>query len=288
MASSAEAEVSAAAALSLLLVFVPDDPRAPSVVVAVTEDGAGRHGDIVVAGPSSPPFVIALDGAPVDGTARLRTLPIAPPGMALSTAVDGVLVTVDDVGDWLPPPASAPPSKKAAKPPKTTSPATSALPVASSRGLRLLVPDAVAAGPTVATLHGAGVVFSGHAIVVDGTADRLVALSVDVPPDSQIGVPDASGPVFVEAPATAGRCGPAPRQALQRSTSLRGLDAVCARGLHVVPATGTRLDAVIDRDRPAHGVVVRRRSSAMGQAGASALGDVDNAARQRYSQQRSR
>jgi hypothetical protein len=275
------------AALALTLLFVADDPRAPVVAVEVVEHEDGRRADLVVVpgaavdapGAARPPaFTAHLASPPVDGTTRLRQLPIAPDGAALADVVDGVLVTFDAVGAWVPPAAAdsvvAPPAKKGrtpSSPPPPTGPSPSlaeppSLPIGSPGALRLFVPNVVPGRAVPASLHGvdAGGVprtFAGKAVVVQVTRSTL-ALSVAevVEGRSTRRAFDDSVPVLTGALPTSCASGRAQAvRALQRTTHLE-LDAVACSG-PVVVATGhgVRLGDSPGRDAPARGIVVVRR-----------------------------
>ncbi len=270
--------MAATAALVLTLLFVPDEPRAPVVVVALQEQAHARVADVVVvpADPARGAVVAHLSGPGSDGVWGLRTLPIPPPGASLTEAVDGFVVTVDDVGVWAPtaPVVAAGPAprsdKKASKPAPSSLAAPPGLAVASPRSLRLFVPVAQPGRPQPASLHGvvdgALIVFPGSALV-DVAGRRPLALSVaDVAEvDGGRGVAhvfDASVPVVDEG--LVQRCrapsSPAtePLRALQRATHLTLAAPVCIGTLVVAAGAGLRLADQPSRDRPARGVVVVR------------------------------
>jgi hypothetical protein len=258
---------STTAGLVLTLLFVADDPTVPSVVVDVAEDATGRRADVVVVAPAAPAHAAHLVAPPVEGSVRLRAFPVPPAGIALAPAVDGVLVTVEDVGGWQPgasPPPLLPARKGRAKAeaasPKSTLPK---IPVADARSLRLLVPTVVDDGaavpaPVAASLHGTRGAWPGRALVV---TRRHPVLALSVAAATRVGgnvdVADGSVPVIAdEAP---GLCAPIPRRVLQRVTHLDGSASACSGALIVSPATGTRLAEQPASDTAAHGVVLQRR-----------------------------
>jgi hypothetical protein len=258
---------STTAGLVLTLLFVADDPAVPSVVVDVAEDATGRRADVVVVASAAPAHAAHLVAPPVEGSARLRAFPVPPSGIALAPAVDGVLVTVEDVGAWqpeLPPPPVLPARKGRAKaePAPSASPLPK-IPVADVRSLRLLVPIVVDDGaavpvPVAASLHGSRGAWPGRALVVT-RRHPVLALSVAASPrtDGNLVVADGSVPVIAdEAP---GLCAPIPRRVLQRVTHLDGSATACSGALIVAPASGTRLAEQPANDTAAHGVVLQRR-----------------------------
>lgn len=233
------------AALLLTILFVADDGSG-AVVVEVVEDGAGRHADVVVvrgaAGTSA-----SLNGPRVDGSRRLRDWPLPPPGASFTPAVDGLVVTIDDAGDWQP--AAAAPDPKAKKPPSSAPPE---LPVASERALRLFLPTIVDEKPAPASLHGSHTRLSGQAVVVQR---RLPVLALSVSSGEADGgaalVADDAAPV-------AGSCAAVPGAVVQPLTRLTSTAVTCAGPLAVSAATGKRFAEKADKDRDAVGVVVRR------------------------------
>ncbi|MBM4279825.1 MAG: hypothetical protein FJ137_03445 [Deltaproteobacteria bacterium] len=280
-----------AAALALTLLFVPDEPRAPVVVIALQDRSDARIADVVVvpADPARGAVVAHLTGPGADGDPGLRSVPIAPPGAAVTEAVDGFVITVDDVGSWVPAPLPAAGAARGAPDPKSGRPAEKApraappslaappgLAVATARSMRLFVPLAQPGRPQPASLHGVVdglvVVFTGAALV-DVAGRRPLALSVADVHDGRDGarVFDASVPIVADdlvarcgSPAAASGPGARrslstePLRALQRATHLGLTAPVCIGSLVVAAGTGSRLADQPSRDRPARGVVVVR------------------------------
>ena len=246
-----------AAALLFTILFVADEssgnPAQPpcSVVVEVVEDAGGRHVDVVVVrGAASPqPGVTAsLSGPKAEGSRRLRDWPWPPPGASFTPAVDGVVVTIDDVGDWQPP--VVPVDPKAKKPPTSTAQANAPdLPVASERALRLFLPTIVDEKPVPASLHGSHTRIAGQAVVVQRKVPVL-ALSLSTG--------EADGGAAIIADEGAGGCAPIPFTVVQGLTKLTSTAVTCAGPLAVSAATGKRFFDKADKDRDAVGVVVRR------------------------------
>jgi hypothetical protein len=246
--------MSAAAALAFTLLFVADDPAQPAVVVDVAEDDAGRRVDVVVVCGAAPAGACANDLSSSlvekgsgEGSRRLRQWPVLPRGASVVPAVDGVVVTVDDVGPWQAPPGppSTPPASSSSSASSSSKkapplPPVPALPVVGERGLRVFVPVVVdgEAGPAV--LYGDHTVARGTAVVfltrpqVPGT--RALALSVA----NVDGVLTAdAGPALVLSDDVGGcaRVPTAVQQLLSTSTSTR---ATCAGTFAASRLTGTR------------------------------------------------
>jgi hypothetical protein len=269
-----------AAALTLTLLFVPDEPRAPVVALEIVETSEGRTLDVVVApapaadGAAIPPLTAHRRSPPVDGSTRLRSLPVAPEGAAVADVVDGVLVTVDDLGRWVPAaaPAVVAAPKKGGAPvpgPPSSLPQPPALPVASAQALRVFVPTIVEGRSAPASLHGVGAdgapqTFAGHAIVVARPRNVLALTVADVDQGNAAAhVFDASVPVLTGN--LADRCTEASTRvgaeplALQRGTHLQLDGVACVGGLVVGTGHGTRLGERPEQDRPARGGVLVRR-----------------------------
>ena len=110
------------AALLLTILFVAEDPDVGAVVVEVVEDGAGRHADVVVVR-AGVGVSASINGPRAEGSRRLRDWPLPPPGASFTPAVDGLVISFDEVGDWqLPlPSANGAPDPKAKKPTRSRS-----------------------------------------------------------------------------------------------------------------------------------------------------------------------
>jgi hypothetical protein len=269
-----------AAALTLTLLFVPDEPRAPVVALEIVETSEARTLDVVVQpapgadGASVPALTAHRQSPPVDGSTTLRTLPVAPEGAAVVDVVDGVLVTVDEFARWAPAaaPAVVAAPKQGASPapgPPSSLPQPPALPVASAQALRVFVPTIVEGRSAPASLHGVGAdgapqTFAGHAIVVARPRSALALSVADVDRGRTAAhVFDASVPVLTGT--LADRCTEASTRVgaeslvLQRSTHLQLDGVACVGALVVGTGYGTRLGDRPEQDRPARGGVLVRR-----------------------------
>jgi hypothetical protein len=303
--------MSSAAALVLTLLFVPDpsvDPSVPSVVLDIVEDARERRADVFVLPPRSPspgstlatgnPRVLHLASPSMGTPLALRSLPLAPEGASVVDVMDGVVVTIDDLGVWLPapPPAAesshlplaagveslhrrvAPASAREPVPSLETPPAAerttdngeAPLPVASSSSLRVLVPTIVPGEAVPATLHarrGAGSVsFAGHAVVLT-RRQPTTALGVGQEAKAHRGFrADASVPVFLDGRITdscvsssPSSASPSVTRAFQRKTQGRSFRVVCSTALAVGLGEGTRLASTPALDGDAVVVVVDAR-----------------------------
>jgi hypothetical protein len=229
--------VAAASPRGVDVVFLPDAPGAPPLVVSVEQDGAKRSASWAFAG------AVPSSGALVDdaGTsAALLPLPVAPRGASLLERDGALILGVDDAGDWQAPLKVLPPPKGVA-----------AMPVPGERALRLVVHGTVDGPPTSAVLYGASVKLTGRAVVRRAQPGARAVV--------------VAGPDVVDAPGTAvqdvsacSRTVPAALSVVDK-VSLKltaSAPAVCAGAVAVVPVTGTRLDA--KKDVAAAGVVVVR------------------------------
>jgi hypothetical protein len=271
--------MSAAAALAFTLLFVPDEPRAPAVVVDVREAADGRTADVVVvpAPPNGTPWVGRWTAPPLAAPTTLRTLPVAPPGVVVVEAVDGVLVTIDDaarehlVAPPVPSASAAPaPGRKAggsrSEPSLPSLVAPPDLPIAAAPTLRIFVPTVVLGRPQPASIHGmtggTRVVVAGQALVHDGTRPAM-ALSVADVDDGRSIRHAFDGTAAVVEPALAGACGGGAAswsaRALQRTTHLAVALPACTGRLVVGVGSGMRLGDRPERDRSAWGIVVELR-----------------------------
>jgi hypothetical protein len=151
----------------LSVVFLAQDPTLPSLVVQVS-DGNVRELSMFIVDDDSAPVTVQLREQTATTAAALPRWPLPPTGASIMPAVDGVIITIDDVGGWVafPPPAAGMPKK--AKLSTTLPWPPPALPVAGPNTLRLFVPAVVDGASTPATLHGQGFVVAGAAVTFEG------------------------------------------------------------------------------------------------------------------------
>jgi len=259
------------ATLALTILFVAEDPSAPVVAVELVEAEGRRSAVVVLIGDTGPGDAAAQVVALTDSDGRapraLSGLPLPPTGASLTPAVDGVVVTIEDVGsDWLPlfaapaPPPSTPKNKASAKPKPSPWPwPPPDIAVADARTLRLFVPAVVDGASTPASVHGVGLRAQGAAVTFTRPITTAVAATlagVDI---------DATPPTLVTTPSTSTTsttlCAP-PAHTVQRFTQSTLTTARCLgsphAGLVVARVTGTRFGDVAARDRPATGIIAWR------------------------------
>lgn len=240
------------AALLLTVLFVADDPALPVIAVDVAEAGSGRHLSAFVINDGTEFGVELGASSSPEGSRRLRDWPLLPPGASLTPAVDGVILTLDDVGLWQPAPPAEPPKKAPTK--KKTLSTTPELPVAGDRALRLFLPTILDGSltPQAASLHGSRVHAAGVAIVVD-RAVPVLALSLSGS--------EADGGAALVTSDVPGDCAAIPATAVQRLTTLTSTKVTCAGALVVSRAAGKRLGDKPANDKDARGLIVRRTVS---------------------------
>jgi hypothetical protein len=151
----------------LSVVFLAQDPTLPSLVVQVS-DGNVRELSMFIVDDDSAPVTVQLREQTSTNASALPRWPLAPTGASIMPAVDGVIITIDDVGSWGAFPPAAAGSLKKAKVSTTLPWPPPALPVAGPNTLRLFVPAVVDGASTPATLHGQGFVVAGAAITFEG------------------------------------------------------------------------------------------------------------------------
>lgn len=265
-----------ASALLMTILFIADDPQAPMVVVDVVEDRRGRSVDVFVVPPTGPALSASLLSAPIDAPERptQRRWPLLPTGAALTPALDGAILTFDDIGLWeepLPPPPTsmdhnAAPEKTGKTRPAAKAKASSTVPsnvapdlrVASATTLRLYVSAIVdeqtasltsSPVPVPASLHGSHTRLAGTALVLTRPLP-VVALSMAE------GEADA-GPALIAA-FTPGDCAPVPTRIVQALSTLSATTTSCTQRLAVSRGDGKRYGVEAKKDRDAAGIVVVR------------------------------
>jgi hypothetical protein len=258
------------AVLALSILFVADDAALPSLLLQMVERPGAREVTLVMVDDDQAPLTMQLADAGGRSAMVRADWPLPPLGVGLNSAVDGVIVTIDDAGVWRPmfavaaPPVVLDAKGRPVKAPKTKPLASTlpwpapSLPVAGPTALRLFVPSVVDGVVGPASLHGAdGVRIPGVAVAwrrsfADLGAVALSSVGQDV---------DGSPPtVLVDAtatPATGNQaCAPVASSVLQRWTRSTAGAPVCAGSLVVARLAGTRFGDAPARDLPAHGLLV--------------------------------
>ncbi len=234
-------------ALLFTVLFVADDPQGPVVVIDVIEDQSGRAVDVVVVPRDRPALSASVRSGPSETPRRSRTLPLLPTGAALTPAVDGAILTIDDIGLWEDPVTASTTNAKA----RGGALIAPDLRVASPRTLRLFLPAIIDASstPVPASLHGSHTRLAGTALVLRQPLP-VVALSV--------AKGEADGGSALVATTLPGECALVPSQVVQTLTSLSATSTTCTQHLAVSRAAGKRFGDRPDKDQEASGVVVVR------------------------------
>jgi hypothetical protein len=218
------------AAGTIDVVFLPDAPEQPAIVVTLEQEGARRALSFAVL--TAPPLAGSLvddGGAP----RSLLPLPQAPAGASLVERNGSYIITIDDAGPWA---AAFPGAGQRGR----------SLPVAQAQSLRLVV--AAGDGAADGEVIGAGVRASGKAYV---TSTRPAATAVlragrDV---------FAGAGAAIDSTAACGRV--VPTAVALPSTKLSASEPpTCAGPLAVVRVTGVRIEP--KRETPVVGVVLAR------------------------------
>lgn len=229
------AALMAAAPQGVDVVFLPDAPELPPLVLRISQEGARRSVAWVI--PAEPPS----SGARIDsgGSSRsLLALPQTPAGAALRDDGEVLVVTLDNAGDWSRAYRAAPAPGRAR---------VAGVSVAGERALRLVVPPLGApAGP--ATLVGADLRLAGRGVSVRSAPEprALVRVGAELlwAPLSPVDALPACGGVLAASFSS---------DALALRLVAAG-SPTCAGSLAAMRATGARLGA--RQDSAAAGVVI--------------------------------
>ena len=155
----------AAAGQGVDVVFLPDAPELPPLVVRISEDGTRRSVAWVI--PAEPPSSGARINA--GGSRRsLLALPQAPAGAALRDDGEVLVLTLDNAGDWPRHYRSVAPQGRAR---------VAGVSVDGERALRLVVPP-LGAPPGPATLVGASLRLAGKGVSVRSTPEPRALVRV--------------------------------------------------------------------------------------------------------------
>jgi len=217
--------------------------------------------------------------------------PIGPAGTSVVPAVDGVIVTIDDAGDWAA--AFSPPAPDDPRPTKATrvakpSPSLHAwpppgLPVAGPRSLRLFLPAVVDGAAMSASLHlPGGAAVPGVAVAWTRVVEAEGVVVARSDGEGIAGV-EVAAPRFAPTPpaTTMAPCGTEAVPVQLRQSSGAAGPGLCVGTLEIRGFRGLRHGDQPAKDRSASGAVLRRVAAPAAPA-SSAAGAPPKAPPSRY------